>query len=152
MKIEQIASLSPEETKAFGKYLAKFLDKGDIVCLFGELGSGKTTLIKGIALGLDIDELKVNSPSFVLMNIYQGRLPLYHFDFYRLEDSKGIGSIGYDEFLYGDGVSVIEWADRLGLFLPDGYLKIEVKHKTFDERLISLSAINRDFKYEPFVH
>jgi len=136
---EQILSKSPEETKAFGKRLAKTLHKGDILCLFGDLGSGKTTLIKGIAQGLGVNETKVNSPTFVLLNIYEGARTLYHFDLYRLEDLKGISSIGYDEFLYGNGVSVIEWADRLGEFLPDEYLKIEMKHKSSEERIIKIS-------------
>ena len=152
MKIEKIISSGPEETKAFGKHLAKCLKSGDIVCLFGDLGSGKTTLIKGIAAGLNISPTKVNSPTFVLMNIHEGRLPLFHFDLYRLENIHGINSIGYDEFLYGDGVSVIEWADRLGEFLPEEYLKIEMKHKKLDERVIQLSAKNRNFNYESFVH
>ncbi len=152
MNIEKILSKGPEETRAFGKHLAKALKKGDIICLFGDLGSGKTTLIKGIAEGLNIDPKKVNSPTFVLMNIYQGRLPLFHFDLYRLEDLYGIRSIGYDEFLYGDGISVIEWADRLGEFLPEEYLKIEMEHKKLDERVIRLSARNRDCHYESFMH
>ena len=140
MKIEKIISKGPEETMAFGKHLAKGLRGGDIICLFGDLGSGKTTLIKGIAEGLNINQAKVNSPTFVLMNIYKGRLPLFHFDLYRLEDLQGISSIGYDEFLYGDGVSVVEWADRLGEFLPEKYLRVEMKHKKCDERVIQLSA------------
>ncbi len=152
MNIEKILSKGPEETRAFGKHLAKALKKGDIICLFGDLGSGKTTLIKGIAEGLNIDPKKVNSPTFVLMNIYQGRLPLFHFDLYRLEDLHGISSIGYDEFLYGDGISVIEWADRLGEFLPEEYLKIEMKHKKLDERVIRLLAKNIDCHYESFMH
>lgn len=151
MKTGKIISRSPEETKAFGKHLAKCLKSGDIVCLFGDLGSGKTTLIKGIAAGLNISPTKVNSPTFVLMNIYEGRLPLFHFDLYRLENIQGINSIGYDEFLYGGGVSVIEWADRLGEFLPEEYLKIEMEHKKLDERVIRLSAKNRNFSYESFM-
>lgn len=124
----------------FGNHLARGLKSGDIICLFGDLGSGKTTLIKGVAEGLKIDQRKVNSPTFVLMNVYEGRLTLFHFDLYRLEDIQGIYSIGYDEFLYDDGVSVIEWADRLGMFLPEEYLKIEMKHKKPDERMIQLTA------------
>ena len=150
MKIEKIISKGPEETKAFGKNLAKCLKSGDIICLFGDLGSGKTTLIKGIAEGLNISETNVNSPTFVLMNIYKGRLPLFHFDFYRLEGFQGISSIGYDEFLYGDGISVNEWADRLGEFLPGEYLKIEMKHKKLDERIIRLSA--KGFRYQKVVN
>jgi tRNA threonylcarbamoyladenosine biosynthesis protein TsaE len=152
MKSEKFISKGSEETKAFGKHLAKRLKGGDIICLFGDLGSGKTTLIKGIAAGLKIDPANVNSPTFVLMNIYEGRRPLYHFDLYRLEDLHGINSIGYEEFLYGQGVSVIEWADRLGEFLPGEYLRIEMDHKKLDERVIRLSAENRKFNYEPFKH
>ena len=152
VKTQKITSKGPEETKAFGKHLAKGLKKGDIICLYGDLGSGKTTLIKGIASGLKISPAKVNSPTFVLMNMYKGRLPLFHFDLYRIENLQGISSIGYDEFLYGDGISVIEWADRLGKFLPEQYLKIEMKHKRPNERLIRFSAENRDFCYESFMH
>ncbi len=103
-------------------------------------------MIKGIAKGLKINPMKVSSPTFVLMNIYEGRLSLFHFDLYRLEDLQGINSIGYDEFLYGDGVSVIEWADRLGTFLPVEYLKIEFKHKKLDQRVIYLSAKGRGYE------
>ncbi|MCK5012472.1 MAG: tRNA (adenosine(37)-N6)-threonylcarbamoyltransferase complex ATPase subunit type 1 TsaE [Candidatus Omnitrophica bacterium] len=152
MNSEKFISKSPEETKAFGIHLAKCLKGGDIICLFGDLGSGKTTLIKGIAAGLNINPTNVNSPTFVLMNIYEGLPPLYHFDLYRLEDLHGISSIGYEEFLYGQGVSVIEWADRLGKYLPEQYLKIELKHKKLNERAIRLSAKNRNFNYESFMY
>ena len=149
MKAYNFTSDNAEETKAFGRRLAKHLKCGDILCLFGDLGSGKTTLIKGIADGLKIDQKKVNSPTFVLMNAYNGRLPLFHFDLYRLEDIQGIRSIGYDEFLYGDGVSVIEWADRLGTFLPEEYLKVEMRHRTLNGRAIKLSS--KGGRYERIV-
>jgi len=138
--MQKFISKSTEETIDFGEQLAKSFKEGDIVCFFGDLGSGKTTLIKGIAKGLKIGPAKVNSPTFVLMNVYHGRLPLFHFDLYRLDDIEGISSIGYDEFLYDDGVSVIEWADRLGVLLPDEYLKVELKHKTNNQRTIQLTA------------
>ena len=140
MKTQKFTSKSPEETINFGEQLAKSFKGGDIVCFFGDLGSGKTTFIKGIAQGLRIRQTKVNSPTFVLMNVYHGRLTLFHFDLYRLDDIEGIRSIGYDEFLYDDGVSVIEWADRLGVYLPDEYLRIDLKHKKNDQRVIQLSA------------
>lgn len=138
--MKKIITKSPEETKAFGKRLAKYFKQGDIICFFGDLGSGKTTIIKGIAEGLKIDSKKVNSPTFVLMNVYEGRRTLFHFDLYRLEDIEGISSTGYDEFFYGNGVSFIEWADRLGTFLPKEYLKVEMTHKTLEERRIKLTA------------
>jgi len=149
MKAQKILSKSPEETIALGEHLAKSFKEGDIICFFGDLGSGKTTLIKGMAKSLKIDQTKVNSPTFVLMNVYQGRLPLFHFDLYRLEDIEGISSIGFEEFLYDDGVSVIEWADRLGTFLPKEYLKIDLKHKNPDQREIHLTA--KGAKYDRII-
>jgi len=133
-------SRSSDETVRLGERLARSCREGDIICFFGDLGSGKTTLIKGIAQGLNIRKTKVNSPTFVLMNVYHGRLPLFHFDLYRLEDITEIASIGTDEFLYDDGVAVIEWADRFGELMPDEYLRIDLKHKKEDERLIKISA------------
>ncbi len=145
-------SKSAEQTIALGERLARHFKKGDIVCLQGDLGAGKTTFIKGVAKGLKIASEKVNSPTFVLMNAYQGRLPagqaglpLYHFDLYRLENTGEIGAIGYEEFLYGDGVSVIEWAERLGTLTPKEYLRVELKHKGENERSIKVSAVGKKY-------
>jgi len=140
MRKSELLSKSPEETIGIGEHLAKCVKKGDIICFFGDLGSGKTTLIKGIAGGLKISQNKVHSPTFVLMNIYQGRLPLFHFDLYRLESAQEINALGCDEFFYDNGVSVIEWADRLGTFLPKEYLRVDLKHRKLNERVIRLSA------------
>lgn len=146
MKTVSILSASEEETLRLGAKLAKHLRHGDIVCLQGDLGSGKTTLIKGIAGGLRIAPEKVNSPTFVLMNAYEGKLPLYHFDLYRLGHAREISSIGYEEFLYGDGVAVIEWAERLGELAPQKYLRIELKHKGENKRLIKLTAVGEKYR------
>ena len=143
---QKTVSRSPEETVQLGEHLGKALKRGDIICLFGDLGSGKTTLIKGIAQGMGIRRSHVHSPSFVLMNIYEGRLPLFHFDLYRLDYIGEIRAIGYDDFLYNDGVAVIEWADKLGSHLPEQYLKVELKHKKLNERIIRLSAHGKRFK------
>ncbi len=145
MKSVDILSKNAEQTIALGERLAKYFKKGDIVCLEGDLGAGKTTLIKGVAKGLKIAAEKVNSPTFVLMNAYQGRLPLYHFDLYRLENTGEISAIGYEEFLYGDGVSVIEWAERLGALTPKEYLRVELKHKGENERSIKISAVGKKY-------
>ena len=145
MKTVSILSKGENETLQLGEKLAKRLRKGDIVCLQGELGAGKTTFIKGVAKGLKIAPEKVNSPTFVLMNAYHGRLPLYHFDLYRLETTGEIGAIGYEEFLYGDGVSVIEWAERLGALTPKEYLRVELKHKGENERSIKISAVGKKY-------
>ena len=145
MKPVRILSTSSEETKCLGETLARHLRGGDILCLRGDLGSGKTTLIKGIAQGLKIAPAKVHSPTFVLMNAYEGKLPLYHFDLYRLEGVREISTIGYEEFLYGDGVSVIEWADRLKELTPEEYLRVELKHQGENERCIKLSAVGEQY-------
>lgn len=145
MKTVRILSKSTDQTLRLGERLARHLRKGDILCLEGELGSGKTTLIKGIAKGLKIVSQKVTSPTFVLMNAYEGRLPLYHFDLYRLEEIHEISSIGYEEFLYGHGVAVIEWAERLGALTPKEYLRVELKHKGENERSITLAAVGKQY-------
>ena len=145
MKSIDVLSKNTEQTIALGERLARNLRKGDIICLEGDLGAGKTTFIKGVAKGLKIASEKVNSPTFVLMNAYQGRLPLYHFDLYRLENTGEIGAIGYEEFLYGDGVSVIEWAERLGTLTPKEYLRVELKHKGENERSIKVSAVGKKY-------
>ena len=96
--------------------------------------------MKGIAQGLKVSPAQVNSPTFVLMNFYQGKMPLFHFDFYRLERTQEIFSIGCDEFLYGsDGVAVIEWAERFGDLMPETRLNIYLKHKSKNERSIKIS-------------
>jgi len=140
MPIQSLLSDSPAVTMSLGKTLARHARPGDIVCLYGDLGSGKTTLVKGLASGLGIDPVKVNSPTFVLMNAYQGRIPVYHFDFYRLERAEEIAAIGYEEFLYGEGVSVIEWAERFGNLAPKENLSLRFVHQGEDQRLIEFSA------------
>ncbi|MFQ5680838.1 MAG: tRNA (adenosine(37)-N6)-threonylcarbamoyltransferase complex ATPase subunit type 1 TsaE [Candidatus Omnitrophota bacterium] len=127
-----------EETMEFGQGLAKRLGPGAVVGLFGGLGAGKTILVKGIARGLGISPRDVVSPSFALVNEYNGgRLPLYHFDLYRLRQ-EDISVLGFDEYLYGGGVNVIEWAERMGPDLPRGYLRIKIDVLDKEKRRISL--------------
>lgn len=139
MIIEHL-SKNTEETIELGEHLAKSLKRGDIICLFGELGSGKTTFTKGIAKGLGIDPNSVSSPSFVLLNAYEGKWSLFHFDLYRAENYKQIFSLGSEEYLYGDGVAVVEWAQRMGTLLPEDYLGVHFFHRKDDHRLIKISA------------
>ncbi|MCK5215223.1 MAG: tRNA (adenosine(37)-N6)-threonylcarbamoyltransferase complex ATPase subunit type 1 TsaE [Candidatus Omnitrophica bacterium] len=146
MAKNQILTQSAEETMALAKRLARHLKGGAIICLYGDLGCGKTTFVKGMASGLKINPTKVNSPTFVLMNIYEGKSPLYHFDFYRLETVDEIGAIGYDEFLYGDGISVIEWAERFGSLLPKEYLSVKFSHKGEGKRLLRFQAKGGKYK------
>ena len=146
MSTFRFLSKSTEETIKFGSLLAKHLKCSDIVCLFGELGSGKTTLVKGIAEGLRVNPNAVCSPTFVLMNVYEGKLPLYHFDFYRLQRTEEIIDIGYDEFLYGQGVSVVEWADRFGNLMPEESLHVILIHKGENEREIRIKGMGTRYK------
>jgi len=140
MQLKEVTSESQKETMQLGARLAKLLKPGDIVCLYGDLGTGKTTFVKGMAKGLKISETEVHSPTFVLMNLYEGRVPLFHFDFYRLDDIQQIGMIGYDEFLYDDGIAVVEWAEKLKSLTPKEYLHIQLKHQNHNKRLIRMSA------------
>jgi len=140
MKSLKFFSESAQETIRLGTRLSNCLKKGDIVCLFGDLGSGKTTFTKGIARGLKINPNKVNSPTFVLMNAYQGKHPLFHFDFYRLNTSAEITAIGYEDFFYDNGITVIEWPQRLGRLLPKDYLHVKLSRKGERQRLIQISG------------
>ena len=126
MKAINVLSKSTDQTLRLGERLAKHLRKGDIVCLEGDLGSGKTTLIKGIAQGLKIAPEKVNSPTFVLMNAYHGRLPLYHFDLYRMHDPREWLDAGFRDVSDGRAVSLIEWPERLGRHLPSRRLEVQL--------------------------
>lgn len=128
-----------EETIGIGERLAKKLKAGDCVALVGDLGSGKTVLTKGIARGLGVKNAKyVNSPTFVIIKEYKGTLPLYHFDLYRLNKSSLIDAETFEEYFYGDGVTVIEWADKIRELLPKRYLEVKLKVIGEDKRKISI--------------
>ena len=118
---------SPEETQALGEKLGKTLKQGDVIALIGDLGTGKTCLTQGIARGVGIapDEV-VNSPSYILINEYNGAMPIYHIDLYRLENSAEIAELGLSEYMDGDGICIIEWAERIADTLPDTCIKIHI--------------------------
>jgi tRNA threonylcarbamoyladenosine biosynthesis protein TsaE len=138
----QVVSRSSVDTEVLGEEVGRLLEAGDIVCLYGELGSGKTVLTKGMARGLGVTpERAVRSPSFVLMHRYQGRVPVYHADLYRLDGPTDIEDIGLREFLGGDGVAVIEWADKLDASLPAERLEITLVHQTEETRLITITPL-----------
>lgn len=137
----EVMSHSPEQTGHLGEFLARHLLPGDIVAFFGELGAGKTCMIQGICRGLGVpEEVYITSPTFVLMNRYQGRLPIYHFDFYRLTCEEEIIGVGYEEYLFGEGVSLIEWADRAGGLLPEGCMQVRMQVVSPTGRRIEISA------------
>lgn len=138
----KMISNSVEETIEVGRKLAANLKRGDCVALVGDLGSGKTVLTKGIADGLGVKNPRyVNSPTFVIIKEYKGRLPLYHFDLYRLDKSTLIDSESYEEYFYDDGVTVIEWADKIRGILPKRYIEIKLKVAGENKRKIEIKKI-----------
>lgn len=128
-----------------GRKISRLLKKGDIVCLFGQLGAGKTVLVKGIAAGLGISVTEVISPSFTIARQYEGVLSLSHLDLYRL-DSRSILKLGYEDYLYGDGVALIEWADRLQGYLPQEYLRVEIKVLGEKKRQVDVTGVGKRYK------
>lgn len=134
-----VISKSEKETQQLALSLAGQLKAGDVVLLQGDLGTGKTTFVKGLAPSFKVSSKKVNSPTFILMNYYKGKLPIYHFDLYRLENPKEIDTLDFDEYFYGDGISLIEWPERLGKDRPEQYYLVEFQHKGEQERQICIS-------------
>ncbi len=131
-----------EDTRRLGKKLADDAKPGSVICLVGDLGTGKTTLTKAIAEGLGISE-EVTSPTFNIVNIYRsGRLPLYHFDVYRLSGYEEFLATGSDDYFDGDGLCVIEWADLIEEAIPDGAMVIDIAYgETPDERICDIGWV-----------
>lgn len=121
-------SSSIEETIAIGKDFAKKLSAGDIVCLNGDLGAGKTHFVKGIAAFFGVDEGKVTSPTFTLINEYQGTIPIFHFDCYRLENEQEALEIGTEDYFYGDGISIVEWPLKIKNLIPPEAIWLTIHH------------------------
>jgi len=145
MKRLELITRSPEQTQQFGKSLGKIAQAGDVILLVGKLGAGKTCLTQGIAWGLDIDDYAA-SPSFVLVRELYGRLPLYHVDFYRLENLAEIAELGLDEYFYGKGVSVVEWAEKALSLLPPENLLIEMEYLSDSERRLKLKPSGKRYR------
>ncbi len=131
----ELIATTPEQTQEFAKRLASLLQPGDVIALEGDLGAGKTTFTKGLAQGLGITR-NVNSPTFTIIKEYQGRLPLYHMDVYRVEDSYE--DLGFEEYFEGSGVTVVEWAHLIETQLPENLLTIHLYHGENDTRRLVL--------------
>jgi tRNA threonylcarbamoyladenosine biosynthesis protein TsaE len=141
----EIISHSPEQTQTFGTRIGELALPGDIFLLVGGLGAGKTCLTQGIAWGLDIKEYAV-SPSFVVIRELHGRLPLYHIDFYRLDHLEEIAELGLDDYLYGNGVCVVEWAEKGLSLLPQEHLLIEMSYLSDTERSLKLKPGGKRYR------
>ncbi|MCM1123823.1 MAG: tRNA (adenosine(37)-N6)-threonylcarbamoyltransferase complex ATPase subunit type 1 TsaE [Eubacterium sp.] len=139
MKI--IETNNAEETFALGRQIGQRVQAGEVYTLIGDLGVGKTVLTQGVAAGLGIEET-INSPTFTIVQIYEeGRLPFYHFDVYRIDDAEEMEEIGYEDYFYGEGVCLIEWANRIEEILPSPHWQITIEKnlkKGFDYRKITI--------------
>jgi tRNA threonylcarbamoyladenosine biosynthesis protein TsaE len=130
---------SQEETEQLGAALARWLHPGDVVAITGPLGAGKTCFIRGLARGLGVSQ-PVASPTFVLVHQYRGRLPVYHLDAYRTTSLTEVLDLGFDEYVAGEGVTVIEWADTLRSILPTGTIWVDIMGVGDEPRVISVRA------------
>lgn len=141
-KAYEMVTNSPDETFAFGEKLGKEAKAGEVYCLSGDLGAGKTAFSQGFAKGLGIGS-DVTSPTFTIMNVYEdGRLPLYHFDVYRLSDGSELEAIGAEEFFYGEGVCLIEWPEKIEGYVPENAVRIKIckdAEKGGDYRMITVN-------------
>ena len=139
-----IQSHSADETFQLGEKIGKEAKAGQVLCLYGDLGVGKTVFTQGLAKGLGVEE-SVSSPTFTIVKEYEeGRLPFYHFDVYRIGDIEEMDEIGYEDYIYGNGVCLIEWADLIQEILPDHFTRIEIRkdlEKGFDYRDIEIKEI-----------
>ena len=139
-----IETRSPEETFELGKKIGRAARPGQVYTLTGDLGVGKTVFTQGVAAGLDITE-PVSSPTFTIIQIYEsGRLPFYHFDVYRIGDIEEMEEIGYDDYFFGEGICLIEWANLIEEILPDNRIKITIEkdlEQGFDYRRITIDGL-----------
>ena len=131
-------SKSVEETIRAGSEFGKQLSAGDVVCLTGDLGAGKTHFVKGVASHFGVDPNKVHSPTYTLINEYHGDTLVYHFDCYRLEHEEEALEIGAEEYFYGDGVCLVEWPEKIGSLIPDDAIWIKISHLSGTEREIHI--------------
>ena len=132
---------SPEETQKAGYELAARLASGALICLYGELGAGKTHFAKGIASCFGIPPTEVDSPTFILLQEYYGRLPVYHFDAYRLRSAQEARDIGFEDYIYGDGISIVEWPEKVSALLPAARTEVHIRHAGTQQRHIEV--VNR---------
>jgi tRNA threonylcarbamoyladenosine biosynthesis protein TsaE len=138
---QTLISYSEKETMDLAKVFAKSVDVGDIICLEGELGAGKTHFVKGFVSAFGIDPDDVTSPTFAIIQEYHGEIPVYHFDFYRIEKKEEALEIGAEEYFYNDGVCIIEWPDRVKDLIPEKSIYIRIKQTGPETRSIQMPRV-----------
>lgn len=136
--MQSTESTSVEETIRIGFEFGKQLEAGDVVCLDGDLGAGKTHFVKGVASYFGINPEKVSSPTYTLIHEYSGELPVYHFDCYRLKHEQEALEIGAEEYFYGDGVCLVEWPKRIEGLIPEEAIWVEISHLSDSKRKINI--------------
>jgi len=148
-----LMSYSEDDTIRLGKFIGENSKPGDIILLYGDLGSGKTSISKGIALGAGFKNI-VTSPTFTLMNQYSGNYPIYHFDLYRLNKEEDLFDLDYEEYFYGNGITLVEWPQRLENLIPDEYLKISLckLNDTKERKIMNYLEGNRYKAYEEMLN
>lgn len=158
----KIKTTSPQETENLGMWIGRNAEKGSVFCLMGDLGAGKTTFLKGLCRGLGVPEEHVTSPTFQLMNVYQdARVPVYHFDLYRLEDPDELEEIGFESYAdpngeAANGVVLIEWADKFLGLMPENYLALKIlpprkQNEAGTAREFYFSVVGDIAKYKPLL-
>jgi tRNA threonylcarbamoyladenosine biosynthesis protein TsaE len=145
-KTALVYTFSPEETIQLGEFMGALVKPGAVIGMCGELGTGKTHLIKGFARGMGIDQrYYVTSPSFTIINEYPGRIPLNHFDLYRLDEASQLEELGYEEYFYGEGVTVIEWAEKVLSLLPQNRLMVEITYRRENQRKFKITGLGHPY-------
>jgi len=135
--LKTVITKSKEETIKLAEKIARAAKPGDFIALIGELGAGKTTFVKGLAKGLGVkNPAYVNSPTFIIIKEYEAKMPLYHFDVYRFTSDDDLAAIGYEEYFFGKGLCVVEWADRIKKLLPKGHLEVTINMLKDNKRKI----------------
>ena len=135
-----VITSKPEQTEEVGRVLGTMLEAGDLVCLYGDLGAGKTRFSYGVAQGLQVRDQYITSPTFTFVNEYEGRIPFYHIDLYRLQEPSELEGIGFEEYIDSDGATVIEWAERAEEELPDEKLNVYIADISESSREIGFFA------------
>jgi tRNA threonylcarbamoyladenosine biosynthesis protein TsaE len=147
MSLKVIVLNSLADTDRFGLQLGSIALPGDVICLDGELGAGKTTITQAIAKGLEVPpSCYVTSPSFAILHEYPGRIPLYHMDFYRLRDSLDVENLGFEEYFYLSGLTVIEWSEKASELLPVERLVLHIQIEPDDKRIVRCTYLTRGWE------